>query len=132
QSTQSDPLSPSRLLLACDDETLVRRVKRLCGKPDNLPTASTPIGFDSPPVDQISQFRVPAIPPEVPLIEQMSVTDFRLYLDCPYRFALRKLLSLEPCEDSALELDPRSFGSLAHNVLCEFGMDGDASGSEDA
>src|SRR5690606_3882491 len=53
----------------------------------------------------------------------MNATDFRLYLACPYRYALQRLLRLEPMPRESLEMDPLRFGSLAHEVLERFGRD---------
>jgi hypothetical protein len=59
------------------------------------------------------------------------VTEFRDYLACPYRYYLRHCLNLAALEDRAEELDGRAFGSLAHEVLGQFGR-GPAAGSTDA
>jgi ATP-dependent helicase/nuclease subunit B len=48
------------------------------------------------------------------------VTDFRLILADPYRYALERVLGLEPKDDRARELDGAGFGGLAHKVLEEF------------
>jgi ATP-dependent helicase/DNAse subunit B len=55
--------------------------------------------------------------------ESMSVTEFKRFLDCPYRYALEKLLRLKCYDDGFAELNPMSFGSLAHDVLCALGDD---------
>jgi ATP-dependent helicase/nuclease subunit B len=47
----------------------------------------------------------------------LRVTAFKDYLACPYRFWLRHVQRLEPVPEPADELDPRDFGSLAHDVL---------------
>jgi ATP-dependent helicase/nuclease subunit B len=49
------------------------------------------------------------------------VTEFRDYLACPFRYYLRHRLKLESFDDAAVELDGGLFGSLAHQVLREFG-----------
>ena len=51
----------------------------------------------------------------------MSVTSFRTYLACPYRFYLRHVLGLGREDDRAIELDAAAFGNLIHEVLCRFG-----------
>jgi ATP-dependent helicase/DNAse subunit B len=53
-------------------------------------------------------------------ITEIRVTQFRDYLACPYRFYLRHILQLATADDQIEELDPASFGSLAHQVLCDF------------
>jgi len=54
-------------------------------------------------------------------ITRMSVTSFRDYIACPYRFYLRHVLRLRTADDHADELDGAAFGSLAHEVLRMFG-----------
>jgi RecB family exonuclease len=53
----------------------------------------------------------------------MSVTSFKEYLACPYRFYLKRVLKLEPLDDSPDELDAAAFGTLLHDVLELFGAD---------
>jgi RecB family exonuclease len=53
----------------------------------------------------------------------MSVTDFRAYLQCPYRYALSRIGRLEEIEDAAKEMTAGQFGELAHEVLRRFGAD---------
>jgi RecB family exonuclease len=65
------------------------------------------------------------VPTPVPLgetIRELSVTAFREYLACPYRFYLRRVLKLQSSSDAAEELDGGLFGSLAHDVLRQFGL----------
>ncbi|MFM7561403.1 MAG: RecB family exonuclease, partial [Planctomycetota bacterium] len=52
---------------------------------------------------------------------KLSVTRFRDYIKCPYRFYLNAVLHLEPVRDSLREMDGGAFGSVAHNVLEAFG-----------
>ncbi|MDD4788591.1 MAG: PD-(D/E)XK nuclease family protein, partial [Pirellulales bacterium] len=51
----------------------------------------------------------------------MRVTEFRDYLACPYRYYLRHRLGLAAVADNSAELDAAAFGSLAHDVLADFG-----------
>lgn len=118
RSADDEPLAPSRMLLACDDETLLRRVELLCGDvPENRPPL--PIGAACFGADD--RLGVPDLPGHVTSPRSMSVTDFRLYLACPYRFALSRLLRLGLSDDDSRELDPLDFGDLAHRVLQAFG-----------
>ncbi|HVP72123.1 MAG TPA: hypothetical protein VMS30_00195, partial [Phycisphaerales bacterium] len=64
RSDIGDPLTPSRLLLACDDQTLVRRVKMFARDLGGAAVA-TPIGLTQPKLGAISRFIVPRLP--VPL-----------------------------------------------------------------
>jgi ATP-dependent helicase/nuclease subunit B len=47
----------------------------------------------------------------------MSVTQFRDYLACPFRFYLRHVLGMEELGDEKREMDALDFGSLIHCVL---------------
>ncbi|MHC4129554.1 MAG: PD-(D/E)XK nuclease family protein, partial [Planctomycetota bacterium] len=49
-----------------------------------------------------------------------------------YRYALRKLLRLEPVHHEVVEMDALTFGGLAHEVLAAFGADPDIGRSADA
>lgn len=123
-SAQGDPLTPSRLLLACDPETLLRRVRFMCDEASDR-IKLLPVGMDDLAAAEVngSQFLVPDLPQPLAPPTYMRVTDFSRYLECPYRYALARLLDLEGISDEALELDPMQFGLLLHDVLCEFGND---------
>lgn len=118
RSVDGDPLNPSRLLLAAGDETLVARISAFyeTKRNERRPRPGEPAieSTGSPFV----------VPPPRPLerpLEQLSVTAFRDYLACPYRFYLRHVLGLESLDDSLEELDGGAFGNLAHDVLRDFG-----------
>jgi len=117
RSAAGEPLTPSRLLLACDAAELPERVQQLCGDP---PPAGLPIGLPAPAAE--SRFVVPALPSSVDSPAYLSVTDFSRYLACPYRFALARLLRLDAITDRVAELDAMQFGTLAHDVLCQLGQ----------
>jgi len=120
RTADGDPLTPSRLLLACDERELAGRVNTLLHpgvKPE--PLLLTPGG--------VSRFVVPPPVPPTPPITQLSVTAFRAYLACPYRFYLSHVLKLEPLDDRAVELDALAFGNLAHDVLYAMATQGVAS-----
>ncbi len=118
RSAEGDPLPPSRLLFACDDETAARRANRFFGE-----TVAAPLpALHGALRTGRAQSAIP-VPQPVPLPEpvaSMRVTEFRDYLACPYRYYLRHRLRLEPLSDTAMELDGGGFGSLAHDVLHEF------------
>jgi len=116
------PLAPSRLLMACDDQTVKRRIDVFCAEPDEH---AAPLPHGAPPPAAISSFDIPPLPPDLPPPQKMSVTDFRLYLQCPYRYALQRLLKLQAFGDDMNELDPLQFGGLAHGVLEAFGSEPD-------
>ena len=51
----------------------------------------------------------------------LSVTAFKSYLACPYRYFLRHELGLGTLSDDAVELDGLAFGNVLHDVLRLFG-----------
>ena len=120
RSCDGMPLVPSRLLFACDEETLKQRVELFCEEGAEH-IAPLPAGLGESAEE--SQFVVPELPGDISLPTRMYVTDFAQYIKCPYRYALSRLLGLESIDDAATELDAMGFGSLAHNVLEAFGND---------
>ena len=120
RDSRGDPLAPSRLLFATDAQSIAERVLAFY-KADPAARLEAPLLGTLTSNRQSSGF---AVPPPEPLprpIERISVTAFRSYLACPYRFYLRHVLNLGPLDDDAKELDAPSFGSLMHEVLGQFG-----------
>ena len=120
------PLAPSRLALTGDADTVARRLLdfyRGDAAPPPLPISRRLVSGRA-----ISAIDVPRPPPpgEAPALTTLSVTAFRDYLACPYRFWLKHVARLQPSTDSAVELDALRFGSLAHLVLSDFGKSGTA------
>ena len=114
---EGDPLIPSRLLFATDRDTAVQRALRFFRpQPVTSPMAVEPVAATS-----LSGFEIPRPQPLAQPIEQLSVTGFRDYIACPYRFYLRRVLKLEAVHDHGDELDGGAFGELAHEVLRRFG-----------
>lgn len=116
---------PSRLWFAADEESLPERVQKFYDD-DSSPIpvqAETRAESES---DQASLptksgFVVPA-PMHVPSPpEEISVTAFKEYLYCPYRYFLKRELRLKTIQDETLELEAAAFGSLMHDVLAAFG-----------
>jgi ATP-dependent helicase/nuclease subunit B len=142
RSAAGDPLRPSRLLLALTGEPLARRVANFYGgtatDADAAATAAAAAATaataataaatgrrapDARPAIRASRF---VLPPQPLLgaaapIEKLRVTAFRTLLQDRYGFALEHVLRLREADDSARELDPMLFGSLAHSVLETFG-----------
>lgn len=116
----ANPLTPSRLLFLCPPEQLVRRAKALFGDLPPQPPRRRLLGQDSQPTRTTAIVRPRPQVLAAPLLE-LSVTRFRDYLACPYRFYLRHLLKLTPVEDDAAELDGGAFGGMVHWVLEQFG-----------
>jgi len=120
RTSDGDPLTPSRLLFDGPPEMATRRALRLFNPTDD---ASAPPRLPGAlkPGQARSVLEVPRPAPLAEAVEEMSVTEFRDYLACPYRYYLRHRLKLGPVDDSAEELDPLAFGNLAHGVLHDFG-----------
>jgi ATP-dependent helicase/nuclease subunit B len=113
-----NPLLISRLLLAENDETLVRRVNTFfsfAGEQVRRKWLKPADGWAP------AQTLVVPKPEKIPEQTKLSVTRFRDYIKCPYRFYLNAVLHLEPVRDSLREMDGGAFGSVAHNVLEAFG-----------
>lgn len=138
RTSRGDPLKPSRLLLACDDATLLRRLQQFYDAPldevqdgetaNAVPALLLPHGETagaSVPYPRFEQDQLDA------LLERLPVTALKTYVDCPYRFYLKHLARHEPLEDAAREMDALVFGSVVHDVLKAFGQS-EAAASSDA
>ncbi len=120
RDSQGNPLAPSRLLFLTTPDKLVERACRFFGElPPQTPRRQLllPSGPTSPPPRLVPPL------PESPKQElaALSVTKFRDYIACPYRFYLRHIAKLNTITDEADELDGGAFGGLAHQVLEQFG-----------
>ncbi|MGI9473420.1 MAG: PD-(D/E)XK nuclease family protein, partial [Rubripirellula sp.] len=114
------PTPPSRLLAATDTAFAARRVRHLLG--GQRERVDVEHQWDDGPEGGLLP-----IPPLPELgtsnrVATMSVTAFRDYLACPYRFYLRHVLKLKPLDDSNSELAANQFGDLIHGALETFGQ----------
>ncbi|MDF3129820.1 PD-(D/E)XK nuclease family protein [Kiritimatiellaeota bacterium B1221] len=104
---EGGPLLPSRLLFACDDETLLQRAELLFREPP-------PPALQSPPSPGLAldPSRLPARE-----IDRLSVSAVKSYLRCPSRFYFEHVLGLRLKDD--LESEPHAgvFGECIHAVL---------------
>ena len=122
RDADGNPLAPSRLLFACDDDRLVARAKSFFTPP--VPHAAKhPLAGRSTAVREKSTFAVPMPQPLAEPLEKLRVTAFRDYIACPYRFYLEQVKRLQAVDDAAEELDGGAFGNLAHEILNAFGRD---------
>jgi hypothetical protein len=122
RTAEGDPLKPSRLLFAADPETIARRVVQFYGgahaqQPQDRPPLPRGLSTERTAPD----FAIPRPQPHARCQEPLSVTAFKDYLACPYRFYLGRVLGLESTSDEAEEMDGSDFGNLLHNVLKAFG-----------
>ena len=119
RDTAGNPLTPTRLLFATDVETMAQRALRLF-RPHEEAATSPLTSTNSDAGDVTPGFNIsPAQPLDKP-IETMSVTSFRSYLACPYRFYLCHVLKLRSVDDRLRELDAPQFGDVIHTVLSHF------------
>jgi hypothetical protein len=116
RDADGDPLIPGRLLFATRPDEAAERARRWF----DSPTARPPLA--APTVRDRSTFAVPRPAHDAPIVSRLSVTAFRNYLACPFRFYLRNILRLRTLDDSAEELDGAMFGTIVHDVLRDFGL----------
>jgi hypothetical protein len=117
---QGEPLRPSRLLFADTPTVAARRARAFFHHDSDGRSADWLTTATIPPKEQ--QFTVPA-PSPIDTIDNLTVTSFREYIKCPYRFYLNKVLRLDTITDDWRELDGGAFGDLCHNVLEAFAND---------
>lgn len=119
-----DPLRPSRLLFQCTDEELPARTLQLFKTPKHH--------VEPMPWTLAWQLKPQPLPPEASIFSKLSVTQFRDYLLCPFRFYLKHGLKMNAVDASVTEMDARHFGSLLHGVLESFAKEGETRTSTSA
>ncbi|MEM7456178.1 MAG: PD-(D/E)XK nuclease family protein [Planctomycetota bacterium] len=118
RDAKGEPKKPSRLLFATDDDTAAIRARAFFsfeGKPQPRFWLK-----DEQTAQEEQAFEIP-MPVDAAPVNSLSVTYFKEFLKCPYRFYLSRILKLNPMSDRLRELDGGAFGSLAHDVLEAFG-----------
>ena len=110
RSLSGEAIQPSRLLFACKTSLLPKRV-------DHLRSRANRYAHAHRTNEVYHSFLVGAPRVHGNPITKMSATSFGLYVSCPYRFYLQRIAGLQTIIDGAVELDPLSFGNLAHDVL---------------
>jgi hypothetical protein len=73
------------------------------------------------PVPDRHRFLVRRPPTGSDKVDVLNVTDFRSYLECPFRFYLTRVLRLRSIAEPPAELDGAAFGSRMHEILELFG-----------
>lgn len=124
-----NPLMPSRLWFAADTDSLPDRVQRFYDEESSALVSDIADMVDDavdPPIHSDDARRSGFLIPGPTLIPtqptEISVTSFRDYLYCPYRYFLKRELRLKSIDDETLELEAAAFGSLMHDVLSDFGQ----------
>ena len=115
---RGEPVVPSRLYLGPGGEEGAHRVLRTMDTQPFSRPAHLLTGMPRPAA--VESFCAPD-PPSGLEIDTLSVTEFESWIRSPRRFWLERQLRLKTVEPDPLELDPRSFGTLAHEVLESFG-----------
>lgn len=113
----AEPLRPSRLLFQCPDEDLPERTLQFFEKPHlRVDPVSWKLAWPLKPQP---------LPGDHSLFKKLSVTQFRDYLMCPFRFYLKHGLKMEEVDASRTEMDPLEFGNLLHHVMETFAKEGE-------
>ncbi len=122
KNTEGDPLSPSPLLMRCDEPiSLAKRSGDLVLSFDKEQPVVPP-QFANLKIGTGLQIPKPSEYKTEPLT-QLRVTAFKEFLACEYRFWLKNVLKLGESEDGLTELDAKLFGTFMHSVLQQFGED---------
>jgi ATP-dependent helicase/nuclease subunit B len=111
-----DALLPSRLLLAAKGEELAKRVKMLFAGVEP-PDAGVAFEIDWQWRPERREVRVKDG------VRTMSVSAFKDYLACPFRFYLKHGMKMGTAEPERVEWNARDFGNVAHEVLETWGND---------
>lgn len=124
QSSSGDPLRPSRLLFQCQDIELPSRTLHLFrdNELDRSPVARSIAWKLSPRV----------IDQDHRIFQKLSVTAFKQYLTCRFRFYLKQGLHMESVEIDKREMDSLDFGNLIHDTLERFAKTPSLSQSRDS
>jgi ATP-dependent helicase/nuclease subunit B len=127
RDTKHDPLAPSRLLFTGSPEAVAQRALRWFSPPPPSPPRPNLLARGNVPLH--SKLPIPQPLPQDwgervnEILQKITVTQFKAYLACPYRFYLGHVLRLQAHGDQAAELDALAFGNLIHDVLQEFGRE---------
>jgi len=119
RSVEGDPMAPSRLFFAADDETVTKRVRRFFSENQETHPRIKFVQEEKPLV----QFDSPEPEPLGSEIKTMSITEFAEYKKCPYRYYLKYRVKprLQVLNDADTEMNANTFGSLVHGALEAFG-----------
>ena len=107
--------TPSRLLFTESAEATARRTLKFYGE-------VAPERERLPLLQHGQEYTLAYAPRPLPQpVCRLSVTAFKDYLACPYRFYLKHVLKLEPVDDECDEIDALGFGNLVHKVVENYG-----------
>ena len=112
-SANQDPLLPSRLLLDVSEENQAKLLERFYKTTNETDRIIRTDGFEligSPELEL-------SLDEE---INELAVTRFKDFLECPYRFYLKQK-KIYPCKELTKEMPAFQFGTIIHNILEQFG-----------
>ena len=132
RNVDGDPLLPSRLLFTGSDEAIASKWREILGineYKDGILETNEPM--DAPKEEEVDDaakprtfgftYGYPRRFVNQPL-SPMSITSFATYLECPYRYYLKRVLKIDGTTDDDLpELRPMTLGNHIHAVLEAFG-----------
>lgn len=124
RTNEGDPIAPSNLLLRPRGMALAERLEQglIDDLPTDVPRLSSRQDALRAPVDLDTAFDPMPIPSGDPVIESISVSAFRTWLESPWRFLLARDARIRAERvETASELDPMSFGTLVHAALHVWG-----------
>ncbi|MBT4530780.1 MAG: hypothetical protein HOC27_06195 [Phycisphaerae bacterium] len=133
KTIEGDPLTPNPLLLRCEDDKQLasRSLKMIVEIESESPSIPPQFGSQSSSKeDDHLALPDPSVIKTKPL-QRMSVTSFKEYIACSYRFWLHRVLELGEERDDVRELDYALFGSLVHGALELFGKEDSVKDSTD-
>ncbi|QDT12302.1 PD-(D/E)XK nuclease family protein [Stieleria marina] len=117
-SADGSPTPPSRLIAAAPPVDSARRIRYLLGGQ----RTKTVVKHQWDNQVKNTQLPIPALNADPTRVKTMSVTAFRDYMVCPYRFYLRHVLKMRPVDDLTGELAANQFGDLVHGALERYGL----------
>ncbi len=128
-SSKQDPLLPSRLLLDLSEKRQAKLIERfysatLRETPDSR--IEKAIEDNRPTLREMPVARLEnKLPDDENIffedeVRELSVTRFKDFLECPYRFYLKQN-KINPCNELTNEMPPWQFGNVVHEVLEKFG-----------
>ncbi len=112
RNSAGDPQVPSRIIFHCEESDVPLRTRRFLN--GTSPRTSAHLAGEE------KSYELPRGPVE-PKVESIGVTSFARFLSAPYQFYLEKVLRLDSTDDRSREIQPMSFGNLAHHVFQAFG-----------
>ncbi|MEC7196732.1 MAG: PD-(D/E)XK nuclease family protein, partial [Planctomycetota bacterium] len=125
QNVDGDRLLPSRLVLPKVESSLTRLPRLLSSSCD---LQMRPRRATRREVADSQGAAFPLLPGALPELKRVSVTDFRVWLDSPVKFVLKKMKLAETVDPWRAELDAMRFGNLVHSAFEAWGREEAANG----